>query len=473
SYDEAFGQEGPWATNFGGPLTDINEFFQTPETLDIAKDRMDQVIAWANQSPFADHILGWEPVSEWDSYEWTLNAEGEAEAGRETEFRRRAQWITELAGHIQQQDPDHLVMSSTIVRDPRGPLARATLHSRNWDMLSPHLYTNSSEEPINNTDADRSVMPAIENGHFGGYWLTSRIDNRPILNGEWGMTRSDWPDELPQYSATYTQAEDEAIYRTVVWSGFASGQAGTGLRIAADELATNGYILTDAMRDTQLTMRSFVDSSSLEVDFSHFAARNLAGRLEVEASGRTVHAWGVSDGEQGIAYLLNDGNVATGLITDGTFTIEGLMRDRLYDVEFWSTGAGVTTPVSTLSGVFAGNGDLTVDLPAFATDLAVKFRARATSTQAQTVVSVESGTSIVAFHLGVDGQPVATVIDASGNESSQDVARLAGFTGRVVDMTPFTTDDGQVHLAMTDESHHVWLISGDAAAGTWSSRDIT
>src|SRR5690606_3736181 len=109
SYDEAFGLEGPWATDFGGPLTDINNFFQDPGTLEVAKARMAKVIQWANESEYADYVIGWEPLSEWESFEWTLHPEGDGEPGWETEMRRRSIWINELGAYTKQLDPDRIV----------------------------------------------------------------------------------------------------------------------------------------------------------------------------------------------------------------------------------------------------------------------------------------------------------------------------------------------------------------------------
>ena len=99
---------------------------------------------------FADHLLGWEPLNEWDAWAWTLNAEGNGEPGRETEMRRRAVWLHALNDYVRQLDPDRLVFSSTAGLDPRGPIGRAVFYDRSFDVLVPHFYTNSSEEPINN-----------------------------------------------------------------------------------------------------------------------------------------------------------------------------------------------------------------------------------------------------------------------------------------------------------------------------------
>ena len=474
SYDEAFGTEGPWATRFGGPLTDINNFFQAAATLDIAKARMNKVIQWANESDYRGFVLGWEPLSEWDSYEWTLNAEGNGDPGRETELRRRCQWISALGEHIKRQDPGRLVFNSTITRDPRGPVARQVFVSRSFDALTPHLYTNSNEAPINNPQGDKSVLPALENGYFTSYWISHRADGRPVLNGEWGMTRAAWPGGVPRYSPGFTQAQDEELFRTVIWSGLASGQFGTGLRIAADELAPNYYALTNAMRQYQRALSQFVGDASVRVDLSHLAARNLAGSISASAPGHSILAWGVSDGDQGIAYVLQDGNRASGTVTGGHLVIAGLTRNRMFDAEIWSTSAGTAGPLSAVHNVWSPSGELTLDLPAFDGDLAVKFSARAIAPQTERLVTLGIGNTLATFGLGVDYQPFAYLVDAgTGSASSQDVAAASNFRGQLIDMTAFRTPDGLVHLAATDARSHVWHFAGNLSTGAWTVVDLT
>lgn len=492
SYDDAFLTEFPWAFTKGGPLDSIDNFFQNSQTLQLAKNRMQQLINWVDASPYSQYLLGWEMLSEWDS-NWTLNPEGDPRPtatpadqnyGREDEFRRRSIWVDALAAYTRANDPQHLVLNSTIAQDPRGPEARVVYYSRNFDALTPHLYTNSNEEPVNSPDTDTKVRPAVENGALTAYWLTQRGDRAPIINGEWGMTRQDWIDAgrgLPRYSVDFTQAEDEAIFRTMAWSGLASGQAGMGLRISTEELSfalggglTQGYVLTDAMRALQKTFADFVGSTSLEIDFAHYAYDTLAGRITTQnSSGKTLKAWGTSDGAQGILYILQDGNRSTGQVTGGKVTIAGLRPDSIFDAEIWSTAAGVTGPLSTLNGLFTPDGELELTLPTFTTDVAVKFRARAGSGQAQKIVSVAYGDELITFALDNTLRPFAR-IEAVGSTASsiQNVGSLAGFTGRAVDMTPFIRD-GLVHLAVTDENHHLWLFQGNTATSAWIVVDLT
>ena len=317
TWDEAFTLETPWYSGNGGPLASIDDFFQNGPTLQKCKDRLREVMDWVALSPYQDHLLGWEPLNEWDSYEWTLNAEGGSEPGRETEMRRRAIWIRDLNQYVREQDPDHLVISSSVQLDPHGPVHRELFYDRSADVLAMHFYTNSTEEPINNPAADKSVLAGIESGQLSAYWLTHRRDNRPILNAEWGMTSLEWPGGHPAYQAGFTQAQDEALYRTVSWSGFAAGQAGQGLRIANDELAFRFSNLTDAMRDVQLTMSRVASNSMLASFARDFAPKTLIGDLSLaSAGGAALLGWGSRDGNHGLAYVMQNGNLSAMTVTD-------------------------------------------------------------------------------------------------------------------------------------------------------------
>lgn len=506
SADETFLFEFPWASVKGGPLSDIDNFYQTNGVLQLAEARHDQLITWLESAafaPYAHRMIGWEPMSEWDSFEWTLNAEGDPDPGnpnptaqnwgRETEYRRRSAWMQQLGAYIKQQDPNRLVLMSTITMDPRGPEARLLFNDRTYDLYTPHFYTNANDEPINNPDDDRSIRPAVEQGNLTAYWITADNAKRPLINGEWGMTRVDWINAgwgLPSYRAQFTQAEDEALFRTMIWSGLATGQVGTALRIATEELnfslggdATQGYLLTDAMRDSQKTFSNFVNGTSLDLDFANFDFRLLNGDMSVAfATGKTVKSlkhWGVSDGKQGIVYVLQDANVTTGTVSGATISIAGLRPDQVVDVEIWSTAAGAAAPLAVRSGVFVGSGTLAIELPDFGQDVAIKFKGRAGIGQNQRVASVDSGGKLVTFYLDAGMQPMARIFNPSNNTTTtQDISAIALFTGRVNDMVAFTYTDPTLNteftdLAVTDDQGHLWLFVGVLSNGTWAVRDLT
>lgn len=484
SYDEAFISEFAWSFANGGPLASIDDFFQNTAVMALAKARMDTVIGWVKSAefkPYAHRLLGWEVLNEWDSYEWTLNAEGNSEPGRETEFRRRSAWVNTLAAYVKEQDPERLVLNSTITQDPRGPQGRVDFLSRNFDLLVPHLYTDANDEPVNNPDNVRDIRAAVQNATLTTYWVNNALGRSPVLNGEWGMTRADWPNGVVSYGVNYTQAEDESLYRAMIWSGLASGQFGTGLRIATEELnfptgtnRTQGYILTDAMRNSQKALSNFASSSGVAIDYSRFNYSSLANNLSVTSqAGKKLLSWGVSDRRQGIVYILHNTNLTAGNVTDGKVTISGLQLDSIIDLEIWSTASGTTGPLLTISDKFVSTGQLSFDLPSFATDVAVRFKARASTGQSQRVVSVDAGTDLLTIYLDQGAQPVARLQNVStGAVTLQDISSIARFTGRVVDMDPFVLN-GIVYVAATDENHHLWLFKGTLASGAWTAEDLT
>jgi hypothetical protein len=497
TYDDTFSTEFPYSTVNGGPLTNINDFFQNSQVLDLTKTRYQTLVSWMNETPFKqykDNVLGWEPMSEWDSI-WTNNAEGNFNpsatylfnnAGREIEYRRRSVWMEDLGKYIKSIDPNTMLLNSPITRDARGPVARQLFYSRTYDLLTPHYYTISNSEPINNPDTDRTVRPAIENGQLTQWWLVNVNTRIPIVNGEWGNSRVEWVAAgkgNPAYQTGYTQATDEAITRTMMWSGLASGQAGMGLRISTDELnfntipgdptSNNGLILTANMRQLQKTFSNFVNSSTLAIDWRDYNFDALAGRLSsTSAAGKRLLSWGTSDGDQGVLYVLQDTRSTTGSVTDGVVTINGLTPDSSFDIEFWSTAIGTTAPLSS-TNVFSPRGVLTFNLPSFATDVAVKFKSRAAAGTTQRIVSVSNDTQLLTFTLNGARQPVVSIRDtATGSTTTQYIAAIAGFTGRLNDITPFVWA-GSVHLAATDENHHLHLFTGNPAAGTWTVTDLT
>ncbi len=499
-YRNAFGNEGPWATNFGGPLTDIDDFFQEPETLTIAKDRMTEVVRWVQESPYSDRVMGYEILNEWSTTEWTQNAEGDSSADRAVEMTRRAVWVGELARHTRSIDPYRLTINATVLEDPRGALARSMFYSRDFDVLMPHFYTLANEEGINNPSSDRAVQAAIEQARTTSAWQNLAHDRRPILNGEWGPVRRLWPTGTTYYtdqtykegsfspnSGTYTLAEDETLYSSVVWAGLATGQFGTAMRMGADLLnyvigindngrtLTQGFLLSDNMRATQELISTWHANSSIGFDFATYSPDPLNGQLSVSsASGFTLHAFGASDGSQGIVYIIQDRSAKNGDVTDGIVAITGLEADALFDVEVWSTAIGTTAPSRIIRNVFSADGSLNINLPEFAQGTVLRFRAAPSSGQVEQVVAIKAGIKTVTFTRGLDAQPVATIFNSeTGATTIVDIAALTNFRGRVVDMTPYRTPDGIVHLAVTDEQHHLWVFHGNLDTGAWTLRDLT
>ncbi|MEN0019498.1 MAG: hypothetical protein AAF747_01290, partial [Planctomycetota bacterium] len=508
NFDESFDFVGPWNSAYGGPLDSIDDFFQTPETLEISKNRMDKLIEWVNESPHANRVMGWEALSEWDAFGWTLNSIGDGTPGREVEFRMRSQFMAELGAHIQQQDPTRIVFNSTIAPDPRGPNNRVTFLSRSFDALSPHLYASSNDEAVNNPDQFREWRAGVDGGNLTSYWLTQRYDRMPIINGEWGQTRTDWPGEIPRYTdpdlvypfetpildasgRTLTLDEDVDIFRTTHWASVAAGQAGSPLKIATEELLyqsgefvfgdgssipiSQGSILPEPFREIQSHMRNFFETDSLGVGWGTFSPDPLAGRLFTSTtSGDSLGAWGSSDGGSGLVYILRDRNVRSSGTADGSMLeITGLDRGLVYDIEVWDTTPGATAARATISDVFSSRGTLTIDLGSIASDAIVVFNSRPVEGTTQLVSATATATETVTFRLGLDRQPIAVIVDAmTGEQVEVDLAAETNFRGEVQDMTALTTLDGLVRLAIADDKNQMWFLSR-TPAGAWTSVNLT
>ena len=399
NYKSSF-ELSPWAAQNGGPLTDINNFFQTPQVLAMAQNRVRTIIDWVNQSSSPETVMGIELVNEFDAWAWTLNPKGNGDATRTVEMRDRAIFMTRLAKTAHDYDQRMNVFSSSIGLIPRGPNARAIFLSDAFDVLAPHYYTASTSEPIYSPDADRSIRPVTDIGGLAQYWMTQRRDNRLIYNGEWGMINRLWPNAREYYtgitpanltdrSRPWTLASDVALYRTTTWASVATG-LGTGLRLDSIEFndlvpssigpATTGYLplpLPQGMREVQKSARAFYADTRTDMDWNSFDPVTLAGRIRFAGS-KSLVGLGVGDSNiaatRGLLYVVQDLNRTSGPVSGSTVTLDGVAAGREFSFEAWSTGqnAGV---IATVTGVSDALGRVTITLPGFTTDLMFKFKA--------------------------------------------------------------------------------------------------
>lgn len=380
----------PFSADNGGPLTDMNDFYWNPEVMEMVKTRLHVLADWVRESPYAYTVIGFELLNEWDGHDTTRDIT--------TELRQRSRFHAQVAADLHAYAPEIAVMSSSINLAPRGPVGRVLYYSDAFDILDPHFYTSTVAEPVFNPDSDKSVRPAISYGGLAAYWLTNRRDSRPVQNGEWGLEAGTWPSGsvyyndqgigTPSAQHPFNLTDDESIFRTVNWVSLASGLAGGGLRIGLTSLVdtwpddptpdTTGYLplpLSLGMRQVQQSMARFVDDAGLGFDWANFRGVSLSGKVTTTGGGDdALHAWGSADADQGVAYVLRDAAASRGdaRVSGASLKIRGLRAGATYDVEFWSTGAdnGV---IGTLTGV-TGSATTTFALPAFTTDVMVKFR---------------------------------------------------------------------------------------------------
>ncbi|MCC6319910.1 MAG: cellulase family glycosylhydrolase [Phycisphaerales bacterium] len=378
----------PFSTVNGGPLTSMADFYWSPEVLEMCKARLAVLADWVAESPYAQTMIGFELVNEWDggSYTRTQNAE----------MQQRSKFLIQLSNFMRDYAPDLNVMSTNIGLAPDGPVGRTLFYSDAFDVLDPHFYTPSTAEPVNNPDQDKAMRPAMDYGQLAAYWLTNRRDNRPVHNAEWDLVGNRWSGGSPYYTGysdnadpdkPYTLEQDEAIYRVTSWVSIASGLAGAGLRIGGSELRDTYPEVFDpeeilpvplslGMRGVQQSVSSFVSGaeSAIDFDWSDYRSRTLVGRMSFANTGEHhLRAWGSTDGQQGMALVLRDAGQSSGTVTGASLNIEGLVAGATYIFEFWSTDDNAA-PISLQEGVVAGAKFTTAALPAFGSEVMVKFK---------------------------------------------------------------------------------------------------
>lgn len=390
----------PFAAQNGGPLTTIDNFYQTPQVLAMAINRVQVIMDWINQHDHAETILGIELLNEWDDWTWTHNPSGNGDPSRTFEMRTRSTFMNKLGAAVKAYDPDINILSSSIGIIPRGPTARAMFLSDAFDILAPHYYTASTREPVNSLDADKSIRPVTDWGGIANYWLTSRRDNRPINNGEWGLVKWHWKGGKVYYTGhsagadpakPWTVAMDTDMYRTTTWTSIAAGMAGGGLRLGSTEMrdlipdrlnpADHGFLpipLPESMRRIQTSVNTFFEDTRTQLDWANLDSTTLAGRVRfTNTGGHALISVGSTSGEQGLLYIVHDTNRSSGTVSGAKATIDGLkLGTGNYTFEVWSTGANANV-IATITGVNLTAGRATFTLPDFARDVMIKFKAAA------------------------------------------------------------------------------------------------
>jgi hypothetical protein len=377
----------PFAAQNGGPLSTIDTFFQDNTIQQMVQNRMMKILDWVHASPDSACVMGIEGVNEWDDWTWTSNPRGDPE--RLQEMRDRSKYILREARTVKDYDPTVLSVSTTIGLVPKGPVARAEFLAPGLDLLTPHFYTASTSEPINNPDANRSIRPVTDYAALAGYWLSNRRDGRALFNGEWGLVPWLFPGGQTYYtglspnadpSKPWTLDDDAAMYRTTTWTQIAMGMAGPGNRLTSGETAAlipqNLQMLSapypQQMRDIQLTAANFLADTSLGFNANDYNPLPLAGRVTFGNTGKALIGVGSTDGNQGMVYVVQDLNRTSGRAPVATITIDGLTSGDLMNVEFWTTDAG-GSQISMVLGAEVVAGKLTVSIPPFRDDIMVRF----------------------------------------------------------------------------------------------------
>ncbi len=369
-----------WGTNFeqtmwyagnGGPLTDINLFYHTPEVLQLLKERWLHVIAVIKTSGYQDAVFGYEVLVEWDSWHWTRPDDSDV-ANAE---RLRVAYIEELAAYVRMLDPDRLVISNVITDDPRGPLATLSFYNNVFDVSSVQGYTASSMHSWFNPAPFKGPETMREHARLMAWWTANQLGHKPVLNSEWGPDVRFMPgDSNGAYFEQFTEADDEAVSRVLWFTELCSGASGPGRRLQNSVRAfEKGLFLSDAMHGTMKTVSHFVENGVKDpiFDFRDFPSENIRGLIKIENTLAAVEVTGVSDGEKGLVYLLQDRNVTSGTVSGATLSISGI-RGAPDRAEFWLTAPDQTAAAQIVGGAVSGN-TVTFTIPDFTQDWAVRF----------------------------------------------------------------------------------------------------
>lgn len=400
----------PFSTVNGGPITNMDEFFYNPTVFSMSVNRMKTLIDWINDNPHRETVIGIEPVNEWDAM--TDEQVSRPEVDRMLEARTRARFMVRLSNQVRAYDPTMLLMHTGDEVIPRGPVARAVFTSDAFDALNPHYYTRTTSEPVNIPGSDKSILPAIDYAGITQYWTSNRRDNRPLQNGEWALTATNWSTNRPYYTGVspvsdpnkpWTVAMDTDLFRTTGWASIASGMSGPGLRIGGVEMRDlvpaglnfeeHGFLPLPypvQMREIQASMNDFITNPSLSIDWAKFKGSSLAGRMSFNSAtglhmSRTLYNFGISDGLQGVVYVMENQAISTATVSGMSLTIDGVAAssgtnpwDTNYSVEVWSAGADahVLSRLDDLTTTYdarLGN-RLTIALPSFDRDVVIKFK---------------------------------------------------------------------------------------------------
>ncbi len=422
----------PWHASQGGPLTDINQFFKSPDVLAMAKSRWQWVINTVNNSGYGDVVFGYEIMNEWDSFEWTKPA-----ADHNTDAKIRQVFMEKLANYVRKLDGEHLILSSSTALDPRGALGSFIYDSNTFDAVLPHLYLPGNREPWNNPTQHVGAAVVREQANILSWWTANQSHAKPVLNGEWGPSDGWLPNpENPGYFSAFTEADDELITRKLWFTELASGAAGPGIRMPGGVRGGSklGLHLSDKMFKTAKILSAFVNTrTGTGVNFTDFTGENLQGSIKISPKQTSLIVTGTGDDKQGLLYIHQDKNKSSGKINNASLTISDLPGGAALQAEFWKTSGNQTQAqqvVMANTPTLSAPNDSRFLIPVFNDDWMIKYyekfstRLKIWREQGQHVIGLEyknmqnAGPVDVYVVYQLKGQFFSLIQNASGQVSS-------------------------------------------------------
>jgi hypothetical protein len=372
----------PFSTAMGGPMSTPSDFFDS-----AYRDYLKAVFAkLVDTIGDRKNLLAWDIVNEFDN--------DDPQAGwNRASFDQREETVNALADYLKSIDSNHMVYLSSVRWDPRitthlpdtgGPAlgadAALVLNNRHFDVNSTHTYFHDIRDPNHNdpdnrttpdftyqvADLDNTIAPAVRIKQGVQFYYANGLTPKPYFNTEAGALTY-FTSEYDQY---FTAEDDNQYFHNMIWAHLASGEVGTGLRWPGVYL--DDHALSDQMRKYQLALKNIISDN---LDFLGFQPVQIGQYLEVSNTIHPVVNTGITDGKQGIIFLVNDERrQANGSISGARLTVPRLAAHGIFTFEFWdSYDETATTPTSSVSATADGQGEATINLPAFSKTQVIKL----------------------------------------------------------------------------------------------------
>ncbi len=328
------------------------------------------------------NLLAWDILNELDS-------DDPVHGWNRTPFDEREVAVNDLAQYLKAIDPNHMVYLSSVRWNPiftthldnvstmmPGADSALVLNNPEFHLNSTHTYYPDIRDPNHNhpensgtylvADLDNTISPAVRIRQGLQFYYANTLTPKPYLNSEAGPL-SYYTLEYDRY---FTQADDEQIFHNMIWAHLASGEVGTGMRWPGYMLAD--HALSDRMRDYQLALRHFIEEN---LDFSGFQPIQIGQHMEVLSTSVPVVKTGITDGRQGIVFLINDERKGTNPPVSGaTLRVPKLDPFGEFTFEFWdSHDATRISPTTRIVAESDDSGETRIALPTFSKTQVIKF----------------------------------------------------------------------------------------------------
>jgi mannan endo-1,4-beta-mannosidase len=316
----------PYNADAGGPCVTRRDWLTGRACIEAQKNRWRFILEHWGGSP---NIFAWDLMNEIDIW-WEATSD------------EISAYIDEMAAFVREVEMErwgrtHLITVSSAASVPEGGLGRAIYRHTALDFANTHLYLGPAiKDPQNPIEAG----PMMGGGVLRS--LQSIRDDRPYFDSESGPI-DDWIGDVDF---------DREYHHNMSWGHLAAGGAGSGMRWPY----TNPHWILPELRDNLLGLARFAAT----IDWAHFPSRNINDDIRLDRP--DIFRIGCSDGRTAVVWLLRDTRQEDAPTLPGvTLTLDGVLQDGAYTVEFWETYVGTRLESVTAQ---AEGGMLAVTIPA-------------------------------------------------------------------------------------------------------------